>query len=173
MAPGHNDLFKPDNLLFDGNRLWLVDWEAAFQNDRYADLAVVANLIVTKEPEEKVFLQEYFGEAPDEYQRARFYLMKQVAHMFYAVAFLTLGSSGQQIDGSEPVPAYRDFQRRFWSREVSLADNQAKTVYGRVHGEQLSHNRRQARFDEALRIVSDRNTVQEVTQNPKTRQRQS
>jgi aminoglycoside phosphotransferase (APT) family kinase protein len=37
-APGHNDLFKPDNMLFDGNRLWLVDWEAAFQNDRYADL---------------------------------------------------------------------------------------------------------------------------------------
>ena len=26
LAPGHNDLFKPDNMLFDGNRLWLVDW---------------------------------------------------------------------------------------------------------------------------------------------------
>ena len=47
LAPSHNDLFKPDNMLFDGNRLWLVDWEAAFQNDRYADLAVVANMIVT------------------------------------------------------------------------------------------------------------------------------
>ena len=46
MAPGHNDPFKPDNMLFEGNRLWLVDWEAAFQNDRYADLAVVANMIV-------------------------------------------------------------------------------------------------------------------------------
>jgi hypothetical protein len=53
------------------------------------------------------------------------------------------------------VPAYSDFQRRFWAREVSLADNQAKTVYGRVHWDQLSQNMRQARFDEALRIVSD------------------
>jgi aminoglycoside phosphotransferase (APT) family kinase protein len=163
MVPGHNDLFKPDNLLFDGNRLWLVDWEAAFQNDRYADLAVVANMIVTNEPEERVYLQEYFGAPPDEYQRARFYLMKQLAHLFYAMAFLTLGSSGQRIDGSEPVPAYRDFQQRFWAREVGLADNQAKAIYGRVHREQLSQNMRQSRFDEALRIVSDRNTSQAGT----------
>jgi aminoglycoside phosphotransferase (APT) family kinase protein len=155
MAPGHNDLFKPDNMLFDGTRLWLVDWEAAFQNDRYADLAVVANMIVTNEQEEGVYLQEYFGALPDEYQRARFYLMKQVAHMFYAMAFLTLGSSGTPIDWSEPVPAYNDFQRRFWTREIGLADNGAKILFGRVHWEQLSWNMRQERFDEALRIVSD------------------
>lgn len=42
MVSSHNDLFKPDNILFDGQRVWLVDWEAAFLNDRYADLAVVA-----------------------------------------------------------------------------------------------------------------------------------
>jgi thiamine kinase-like enzyme len=46
MVSSHNDLFKPDNILFDGNQLWLVDWEAAFLNDRYADLAVAANLVV-------------------------------------------------------------------------------------------------------------------------------
>ncbi|MEO8132127.1 MAG: phosphotransferase [Bryobacteraceae bacterium] len=155
LAPSHNDLFKPDNMLFDGNRLWLVDWEAAFQNDRYADLAVVANMLVHEEPAETIYLQEYFGEVPQEYQRARFYLMRQLAHMFYAMAFLTLASSNKPIDRSEPLPTYSDFQRRFWTREISLADNQAKTVYGRVHWEQLLQNMRQARFDEALRIVSD------------------
>ena len=156
LAPSHNDLFKPDNMLFDGNRLWLVDWEAAFQNDRYADLAVVANMIVTNDAEERIYLQEYFGGPPDAYQRARFYLIRQLAHMFYAMAFLTLGSPGEpQIDASVPVvPAYRDFQRRFWAREVGLPDNRARTVYGMVHGEQLSQNMRQTRFDEALRIVS-------------------
>lgn len=160
LAPSHNDLFKPDNMLFDCNRLWLVDWEAAFQNDRYADLAVVANMIVTNESEEGIYLQEYFGEPPDEYQRARFYLMRQLAHMFYTMAFLMLGSSGK-LDRSESVPEYSDFQRRFWAREAGLADNQAKTVFGRVHWEQLSKNIRQARFDEALRIVSDRGTSYE------------
>ncbi len=154
MAPAHNDLFKPDNIIFDGNRLWLIDWEAAFQNDRYADLAVVANMIISNEPDETVYLQEYFGEPPDEYQRARFYLMKQLAHIFYAIAFLTLGSSGNPIDWSESSPAYSDFQRKLWAGEVGLADNRAQTVYGKIHWEQFSQNMRQARFHEALRIVS-------------------
>src|SRR5580692_1270795 len=72
-APSHNDLFKPDNMLFDGSRLWMVDWEAAFQNDRYADLAVVANMLVAndaEDAEEQIFLQEYLGALPSSYQAA-------------------------------------------------------------------------------------------------------
>ncbi len=156
MVSSHNDLFKPDNILFDGRRLWLVDWEAAFLNDRYADLAVVANLVVANEAEERVYLQQYFGEPPDPYQLARFFLMQQVAHMFYAMAFLLLGSSGRPIDWGEAVPEFRDFHRRIWAGEVNLSDNRTKIVYGRVHWERLLHNVRQTRFHEALRIVSDR-----------------
>jgi aminoglycoside phosphotransferase (APT) family kinase protein len=154
-APSHNDLFKPDNMLFDGSRLWLVDWEAAFQNDRYADLAVVANMLVANETEEQTYLQEYFGRPPDSYQAARFHLMRQLAHMFYTLAFLSLGCDGKPIDWSEPVPTYSDFQRRFWAREVDLADNHSKTAYGRVHWEQFRCNLRQPRFEEALRIVAN------------------
>jgi hypothetical protein len=156
LAPGHNDLFKPDNMLFDGNRLWLVDWEAAFQNDRYADLAVVANMIVTNEDEERIFLQEYFGRPPDEYELARFFLMRQVAHMFYTMGFLLLGSSDQPVNPSERAPDIGDFQRRYWAGEVSLKEKAMKTVYGRFNWERLLQNMRQARFNEALRIVSGR-----------------
>src|ERR1035438_9652797 len=100
-------------MLFDGSRLWMVDWEAAFQNDRYTDLAVVANMLVANETEEQTYLEEYFGAPPDSYQTSRFYLMRQLAHMFYTLAFLSLGLDGKPIDWSEPVPAYSDFQRRF------------------------------------------------------------
>ena len=159
LAPSHNDLFKPDNILFDGRRLWMVDWEAAFQNDRYADLAVVANMLVANEAEEQIYLQEYFGAPPVSYQVARFYLMKQLTHIFYAMAFLSLGSAGKPVDSRESVPAYSDFQRRFWAREIELADDRSKTVYGRVHWEQLRHNLRQPGFDEALRIVANRHAA--------------
>ncbi|MES1257801.1 MAG: phosphotransferase [Acidobacteriota bacterium] len=156
MVSSHNDLFKPDNILFDGHRVWLVDWEAAFRNDRYADLAVVANLVVANDAEEQLYLQEYFGQAPDPYQLARFFLMQQVVHMFYAMAFLFLGSSGEPLDQSEKAPEFRAFQRRMWAGEVNLADKETKIVYGRVHWERLVRNMRQSRFSEALRIVSDR-----------------
>jgi aminoglycoside phosphotransferase (APT) family kinase protein len=155
MVSSHNDLFKPDNILFDGQRVWLIDWEAAFLNDRYADLAVVANQVVTNEEEEIAYLQEYFGAAPDRYQLARFHLMQQMAHLFYTLAFLFQGFTGQPIDWSETVPEFRDYHRRMWAGEVDLTDKDVKIVYGRVHWERLLRNVRQARYKEALRIVSD------------------
>ncbi|HYL35204.1 MAG TPA: phosphotransferase [Bryobacteraceae bacterium] len=156
MVSSHNDLFKPDNILFDGHRVWLVDWEAAFLNDRYADLAVVANMVVSNDAEERAYLHEYFGQPPDQYQRARFFLMRQVAHIFYALGFLWLGSSGTPLSRPQNVPKFRDFHRRIWAGEVDLADNETKIVYGSIHREQVLQNTQQPRFEEALRIVSDR-----------------
>jgi len=54
--------------------VWLVDWEAAFLNDRYADVTVAANLVVASDEDEIAYLREYFGAEPDQYQRARFHL---------------------------------------------------------------------------------------------------
>jgi thiamine kinase-like enzyme len=155
MVSSHGDL-KPENILFDGQRLWLVDWQAAFLNDRYFDLAVVANFVVASDADERVYLQPYFRQLPDEYQLARFFLMRQVLHMFYAAVFLLLGSPGKPVNQSDKLPSFRDFHRRIWAGEISLADNEMKSVYGRVHWQQLLQNMRAARFDEALRIVSDR-----------------
>ena len=159
LAPSHNDLFKPDNMLFDGTRLWLVDWEAAFQNDRYADLAVVANMLVANEADEQIYLQEYFGAPPTPFQSARFHLMRQLAHIFYSLAFLSLGPAQKPVDWSEPVPEYGGFQRRFWTREAGLADSDSKILYGKVHWEQLKDNVRQPRFDDSLQILANRRTA--------------
>ena len=71
----HMDL-KPENILFDGSRVWLVDWTAAFVNDRYFDLAIVANFVVSNDEDERNYLKEYFGRPPDEYELARFFLMR-------------------------------------------------------------------------------------------------
>lgn len=56
---------------------WLVDWQAAFVNDRYFDLAVAANFVVTSDGDECTCLEQYFGQRPDKFQRARFFLMLQ------------------------------------------------------------------------------------------------
>jgi hypothetical protein len=160
MVSCHSDL-KPENILFDGHRVWLVGWQAAFVNDRYFDLAIVANFLVNNDSDERTYLQEYFGQPPDEYQLARFFLMRQVMHMLSATVFLLLGSGGKPVDQSEKAPEFQIFHQRIWAGEVNLADNDMKIVYGRVHWEQLFKNVRQARFDEALRIVTDRHRRQE------------
>ncbi|MEO8595188.1 MAG: hypothetical protein ABI759_17845 [Candidatus Solibacter sp.] len=149
----HNDLFKPDNILYDGRHIWLVDWEASFDNDRYADLAAVANLCVINQHEEQTYLAEYFGQAPDEYQRARFFLMRQLVHMFYAFAFLTMGSTGDPAASRIPVD-FDDLRRRMWAGEDHFSDNETKGLHGRAHWQQLVRNLRQPRWHEALRIVA-------------------
>ena len=156
----HMDL-KPENILFDGSRVWLVNWMAAFVNNRYFDLAIVANFVVTNDRDERTYLEEYFGQPPDKYQLARFFLMRQVLHMLSAAVFLLLGSAGKMIRQDETPPSFRDFHERIWAGEIDLADNDLKVVYGMVHWEELLENVRQPRFDEALRIISERNTSQE------------
>src|SRR5262249_19398036 len=104
MVSRHSDL-KPENIVFDGQRVWLVDWQAAFVNDRYFGLAVVANFVVVNDADERLYLEKYFGQPPDEYQRARLFLMRQVMHVFYATVFLLPGSAGQPINRGENLPS--------------------------------------------------------------------
>lgn len=117
--------------------------------------------MVTNNVDEWTYFEQYFGQRPDEYQRARFLLMRQVMHMFCAAVFLLLGAAGKPISQSEKLPSFGDFHRQIWAGEVNLADNDLKIVCGMVHWEQLLQNTRRIRFDEALGVVSARNTGQE------------
>lgn len=155
LVSSHNDL-KLENVLFDGNRVWLVDWEAAFLNDRYLDLAVVANFVVTKDSDEEIFLGTYFGEAPGEYRRARFYLMRQVVHMAYTAVFFLIGSGGRPVESHPEVPGFRELHDQMWAGEFSLASSEAKLQYARVHMSQFSQNARTRRFEDAMQVVAKR-----------------
>ena len=153
----HMDL-KPENILFDGRRVWLADWTAAARNDRYFDLAVAADFVVTGDADERLYLEEYFGQTPGEYQLARFFLMRQVLHMLAAAVFLLIGAGGKPIRRSGHPPSFSGFHERIRAGEIDLADNELKVEYGLVHWKELRDNVRDRRFDEAVRIVAERNT---------------
>jgi Ser/Thr protein kinase RdoA (MazF antagonist) len=84
LVSSHNDL-NPGNVLFQGNKAWLVDWESAFAADRYVDLASIANFFATKDHERALMLQAYFGSGLNDYHRARLFLMQQANRIFYAM----------------------------------------------------------------------------------------
>jgi len=150
----HNDL-KPENTLFDGERAWLVDWEAAFLNDRYVDLAIAANFVVRSDEDEAAFLKAYFGEEASEYQQARFFLMRQLLHLFYFIVFMLVGKThGKVIDFNVPQTGFREFHDRIWAGEISLADMDARLHYALVHREQLLCNMRLKRLQDSLELMS-------------------
>lgn len=67
---GHNDLLAA-NILDDGNRLWLIDWEYAGFNTPLFDLGGLASNNEFSQSDETHLLELYFGEAqsPERYQQ--------------------------------------------------------------------------------------------------------
>ena len=99
----HNDL-NPRNLLHDGRRVWLIDWEAAFRADRYVDLAAIANVFAPDPESEALLLRTYLGREARADERARLWLFRQVSHVFHAAVFIA-GVAGQaraeRLDGPD------------------------------------------------------------------------
>ena len=154
LAACHNDL-KPQNTLFDGEHIWLVDWEAAFLNDPYVDLAVVANFFVRDEAGEDAYLSAYFGEPAGDYRIARFFLIRQIVHMFYTGFLLLMASrSGTPIAAQEPALDFRAFHDALISGEIDVEDDALKVQYAKLHLKQMLQNTRSQRFADALTEVS-------------------
>ena len=65
LVSSHND-FHPGNLLFDGQRLWLVDWESAYRNDPMVDLATLMDSFAFSPEIEGIMVKTWLGRAPDE-----------------------------------------------------------------------------------------------------------
>ena len=81
--------------------------------------------------------------------------MRQVAHIFYALVFLSLAAAaGKARDTRLDAPDFAGFHRRMLAGEVSLADADAKLQYGLVHLKRIRENIRTPRFQNALQGVS-------------------
>lgn len=156
IVSSHNDL-NPNNILFDGKKIWIIDWEAAFQNDRYVDLANIANRFVTNEREEEIYLKAYFGDSLDEYKHARLFLMQQVCHMFYALGFLQYAAASRPPDStcsdSMDTPRLRDVHEQVRTGKISLTTHEEQLLYGKVRLNEALYNMKTPRFAESIDLI--------------------
>jgi Ser/Thr protein kinase RdoA (MazF antagonist) len=157
LVSSHNDL-NPNNILFDGNRVWAVDWEVAFANDRYVDLAMLGNTFVKSDDDEAAYLHDYFDNEVDDYKRARFFLMRQVCHMCHAMLFFRLAAASKPANtAAEPemtAPDLKDFYQLLRSGEVALGSYQDQLLYAKVLLGESLRMMRTARFMESIRIMN-------------------
>lgn len=82
-VPSHNDP-NPRNILFDGARLWLVDWETAYGSDPFVDVAILADNFAPTPDLEAALLEAWSGRAPDAMMRAKLALMRPMTRLYYA-----------------------------------------------------------------------------------------
>jgi len=84
--PCHYDL-NPGNLIYDGDRVWLVDWEMAGAGDPYHDLATLGVFGYPDPMDRERLLAAYLDRAPSDDERARLHLSRLQALVFYAAVF--------------------------------------------------------------------------------------
>lgn len=98
LVASHNDP-NPSNVVYDGQRLWLVDWETAFAGDPMVDPAIIAMFLGVEGAAEAAYLATAFGTV-DEALTARFLLIRQACHMFFAAMMLIVGTRGRAAGGA-------------------------------------------------------------------------
>jgi Ser/Thr protein kinase RdoA (MazF antagonist) len=107
----HNDPI-PRNILFDGERLWLIDWESAYRNDPLVDIAIMLDSLAPSAELESVLLQTWLGREPDEDLRARLALIRALTRLYYAGVFLSASATTSRAlpDGDLSAPTLPEFQ---------------------------------------------------------------
>jgi hypothetical protein len=87
-VPCHNDPV-PANILYDGNRLWLIDWESAYCNDPLVDIAIMSDHLARTPELEAALLRAWLGRTPDEVLLARLEQVAALTRLYYAGVFFS------------------------------------------------------------------------------------
>ena len=146
----HNDL-NPGNIIFDGKRLWFVDWEVAFRNDPLIDLANLSNYLAPTPALQDVLLQSWLGREPDHALRARLVLARQFVRLAYACLMLSISDSGStKPDGDPSAPSLTEFHTLLAQGRVKLSAPESLYVYGKVYLSEFLANLAAPDFEEAL-----------------------
>lgn len=100
----HNDCL-PANILFDGERLWLIDWESAYPNDPLVDVAIQLDNLARSPELASVLMHAWLGRAPDDTILQRLAQARALNRLYYAGVLLSASATRPRVvpDGSLAV----------------------------------------------------------------------
>jgi Ser/Thr protein kinase RdoA (MazF antagonist) len=146
----HNDP-NPRNMLFDGERLWLVDWETAYRNDPLVDVAIVLDQLEAPQHEDAL-LHAWFGRTPDTNLRARLLLIRPVTRLYYAGLSLAMfaGAPREKPDADLSAPTPAEFRRAFAEGRLTATGPETLYTLGKMQLAGFLAGLRAPGFEEAL-----------------------
>jgi aminoglycoside phosphotransferase (APT) family kinase protein len=130
----HNDPV-PRNVLFDGNRLWLIDWESAYLNDPLVDVAIVLDAFALSPALEPVLLKSWLGRPLDDAVLARLPLVRALTRLYYAGVFLSAAAAklGPRAETALTTPGVSAFQRAIRDGDLDPDAAESKLILGKMY----------------------------------------
>jgi len=153
-APCHLGL-NPDNLIFFGDGLKAIDYGTAAQSDPYFDIATVSLFYCLDPNHEEILLRTYLERKPTLKEKARLYLMKQVALINFGSNLL------KKIDPKMPfyktlkIPSYKALLKEWWLKNVTLNKPESLLKFGRAMINQAIENFESQEFSNAVRLLKN------------------
>lgn len=129
----HNDPI-PSNILFDGERLWLIDWESACRNDPLVDVAIMLDNLAPSPELEELLLQAWLGRVPDEALRARLAPVRALTRLYYAGVLLSASAAAGRAsaDTDLSAPTVPDFQQAIREGRLEPGAAETKHIMGKM-----------------------------------------
>ena len=135
LVSSHNDA-HPGNLLFDGQRLWLVDWESAYRNDPMVDLAILIDSFAFSPELEVVLARAWLARTPDEAFYSRLATVRALTRLYYAGVFLSSSAasrSGDPPDTNLTVPTLETFNQRIRDEAFRSSGREIMHTLGKMY----------------------------------------
>lgn len=148
----HNDL-NPRNVLFEADRCWFIDWDAASINDPFVDLAIAAIFFAYTPALEHILLDLYFENAPEPSQLARFHIMKQLCRFVYASKLLQIALTTEENLNNEELHTIdiAAVAALLQSGQLNMDSKKGQLWYGR------------ALFNEALKQLNSNESILQLS----------
>ena len=163
----HNDAI-PSNILFDGRRLWLIDWESAYRNDPLIDVATMLDNLAPSPELEFALLGAWLGREADESLLARLALIRALTRLYYAGVFLSASAATPRAmpDCDLSAPTVPELRRAILEGRHKAGAPETKHILGKMFLASFIANAAPPGFDAAVNHVPNGRTgnIDRITQ---------
>jgi hypothetical protein len=135
LVSSHND-FHPGNILFDGRRLWLIDWESAYRNDPLVDAAIAIDSFAFSAELEGALLRTWLGHTPDHSLRHRMETIRALTRLYFAGVFLSASAAARTDAPPDPdlsTLTVAEFAHGVSEGTLELAKPETKHIIGKAY----------------------------------------
>ena len=127
----HNDP-NARNVLFDGERLWLIDWETAYRNDPMVDVAIVADNLAASAELTDELMQAWLGRPPQAGEVERLSAVRRLTRLYYAGLLIGFGAPPDSRLTDLSAPSKAEMAARLARGEMSKVTPENLLIAGKM-----------------------------------------